>query len=159
MEPPNHHVLMMFHAGSEPYKFVDSQDRPQLCLVAVHQHGGPPVRSDIYPDLKGPLRRRRAHGLDERQRQPRVHFRGGAAGGRGRAAEPSRLIMLHAAAEPCKFVIPKIAKPHPWRMFVNTAAPTPRDIYPDLEGPPAPADGMVLVEGRSLICYVARDEV
>ena len=67
--------------------------------------------------------------------------------------------MLHAGAEPCKFVIPKIARPYSWRLFVNTAAPTPRDIYPDLQGPPSPGDGMVLVEGRSLICYVARDEV
>ena len=37
--------------------------------------------------------------------------------------------------------------------------PAPSDIYPDLQGPPSPADGLVLVEGRSLLCYVARDEV
>ncbi len=77
------------------------------------------------------------------------------------AAPPNHhvMMMLHSGAEPYKFVIPKIARPYSWRLFVNTAAPTPRDIYPDLQGPPAPADGLVLLEGRSLVCCVARDEM
>ena len=44
-----------------------------------------------------------------------------------------------------------------WRLFVNTAARSPQDIYPDLKGPP-PADGLVELEGRSLMCFVAADE-
>ncbi len=69
------------------------------------------------------------------------------------------LIMLHAGAEPHKFTIPKIARHYAWWLFINTAAPSPRDIYPDLKGPPPPASGVVALEGRSLVCFIARDEV
>ena len=53
-DPPNHHVLIMLHAGAEPQQVRDSQGRPRHALVAVHQHGRPPARDDIYPDLDGP---------------------------------------------------------------------------------------------------------
>jgi hypothetical protein len=42
---------------------------------------------------------------------------------------------------------------------VNTAAPSPRDVYPELDGPSPPADWVVELEGRSMAVYVARDEV
>jgi hypothetical protein len=32
------------------------------------------------------------------------------------------------------------------------------DVYPGLNGPSPPADGVVELEGRSLACYVAWDE-
>ena len=76
--PPNHHVLIMFHAGAEPHKFVDSEDRPKLST-------------------------------------------GGSSSTRRRAS--------------------------------------PHDIYPDLQGPSPPAKGVVELVGRSLMCFVAPDEI
>ncbi|HID76935.1 MAG TPA: glycogen debranching protein GlgX [Planctomycetaceae bacterium] len=67
------------------------------------------------------------------------------------------LLMCHAGVEPQRFVIPEIARGLPWRQFIDTAAPVPDDIYPNLNGPEPPADWTVTLESRSLVCYVAPD--
>jgi glycogen operon protein len=69
------------------------------------------------------------------------------------------LIMFHAGNHAHKFMIPKPARGLSWWLFVNTAAPSPRDIYPDLKGPPPALSGAVEMESRSLMCFVARDEI
>jgi len=69
------------------------------------------------------------------------------------------LMMFHAGTDPQRFVIPPPARRFPWSLLVNTAAKSPRDIYPGLNGPAPPSDGVVEVEGRSLACYIARDEL
>jgi glycogen operon protein len=68
------------------------------------------------------------------------------------------LVMFNADPEPRKFVIPKIARGWSWWLFINTTATYPKDIYPDLDGPCPPPDWTIELEGRSLVCYVARDE-
>jgi glycogen operon protein len=67
------------------------------------------------------------------------------------------LFILHACQEPREFILPMVARDIPWRLFINTAAESPADIYPGLDGPPAPPNGVVAVESRSLVCYVAPD--
>jgi glycogen operon protein len=66
------------------------------------------------------------------------------------------LIFIHAGTDSRHFVLPPIARPIDWRMFLNTAAESPCDIYPSLDGP-APANGIVTMESRSMAVYVARD--
>ena len=68
------------------------------------------------------------------------------------------LILLHAGCDPRQFLIPHVVRSFAWRRFVDTAADSPDDVYPELDGPPPPATGLVQLEGRSLVCYVARDE-
>ena len=68
------------------------------------------------------------------------------------------LLMLHAGTEPRRFMIPAGARALDWRLFIDTAAPHPDDIYPDLNGPAAPGDGAVMVESRSLVCFLAGDK-
>jgi len=68
------------------------------------------------------------------------------------------LVMFHAGAEPREFRIPEVARTLAWWLFVDTAAEPPGDIYPELDGPAPPPGGVVPLEGRSLVCYVARDE-
>jgi hypothetical protein len=65
--------------------------------------------------------------------------------------------MCHAGVDPCRFAIPEIVRRLPWRLFINTAVKAPGDIYPKLDGPPPPPDGHVMLEARSLVCYVAPD--
>ncbi len=75
--------------------------------------------------------------------------------------EPSNhhvMIMMHAGTEPQHFSIPKIARTLAWRLFINTAAESPADVYPELNGPPANVEKGVELESRSLLCYVADDE-
>ncbi len=69
------------------------------------------------------------------------------------------LMMFHAGAEPQRFTMPPLARGLPWRLFINTAAESPGDIYPDLDGPAPPPDDAIQLESRSLVCYIARDKV
>jgi glycogen operon protein len=76
-------------------------------------------------------------------------------------SEPSHshhvLILCHAGVDPCRFVIPQPARHLPWRLFVNTAVKAPGDIYPNLDGPAPSPDGVVILDARSLVCYLAAD--
>ena len=66
---------------------------------------------------------------------------------------------MHGGSEPRQMTIPHVVQPYLWRQFVNTAAESPADVYPDLDGPAPPPDGIVEMEDQSLLCYVARDEL
>ena len=68
------------------------------------------------------------------------------------------LLMYHAGIESREFKVPEIALDVPWRLFVNTAAEPPNDVYPGLDGPRPGAGGVVPVESRSLLCFVATDQ-
>jgi isoamylase len=52
---------------------------------------------------------------------------------------------------------PFVARGSAWRLFLNTAADSPDDIYPSLDGPPLAENGIVTMESRSMVLYVARD--
>jgi len=83
-----------------------------------------------------------------------------AAAPRRHRSEPANhhvLMMFHSAPEPRRFVVPEIARRLPWRRLIDTAARCPADIYPDFDGPAINGDGSVLLEGRSVVVYVARD--
>ncbi len=67
------------------------------------------------------------------------------------------MILAHAGTDARHFVIPVVARGLGWRLFVDTAAESPADIYPNLDGPPAPDNGVVTMEARSIVVYVAAD--
>ncbi|MBN2473823.1 MAG: glycogen debranching protein GlgX [Pirellulales bacterium] len=69
------------------------------------------------------------------------------------------LLMFHSGTEPRPFHLPQPALPRRWRLLVNTAADPPGDVYPGLDGPAPPDDGVVELEGRSLVGYVAPEEI
>ncbi len=64
------------------------------------------------------------------------------------------MIMLHAGGQPQRFQIPTAAAGLHWRLFVDTAAHSPADIYPDADGPTPPEEPLTL-ENHALRCYVA----
>jgi len=74
-------------------------------------------------------------------------------------AEPNHhlLMLFHAGTEPRQFTLPELARSFAWKLFLNTAAKSPDDIYPELDGPPPAPGGRMMLESRSLVCYVARD--
>ncbi|MGL4943805.1 MAG: glycogen debranching protein GlgX [Thermoguttaceae bacterium] len=45
------------------------------------------------------------------------------------------LIMCHAAWEPRDFCFPAVCQQFSWRLFLDTAAPSPNDIFPAADGP------------------------
>jgi glycogen operon protein len=83
-----------------------------------------------------------------------------AAAPRRRRYDPPNhhvLLFFHAGAEPREFRFPEAACGLPWRQFIDTAEPVPRDVYPNLNGPLPPRNGKLILQGRSLVCYVSPD--
>ena len=67
------------------------------------------------------------------------------------------LMFCHAGIEVRRFVMPAITRGIPWRTFIDTSAESPYDIFPELDGPTAPDDGVLHLESRSTLCFVAPD--
>ena len=78
----------------------------------------------------------------------------GTAGLDDPAARPIMLLM-HAGTDAQDYVLPPNVLALPWRQFVDTAAESPQDIYPTLDGPPLPAGGKLKLKHHTLMCYVA----
>ncbi len=64
------------------------------------------------------------------------------------------LVMLHSGAQPQEFTPPPAAASINWRLFIDTAAEMPDDIYPEADGPALGRDP-VLLDSHTLRCYVA----
>jgi glycogen operon protein len=65
------------------------------------------------------------------------------------------LLLFNADHVSKQFVLPAIARAETWRLFLDTAATPPHDIYPAADGPPPPKTGRIKLADRSLRCYVA----
>ena len=63
------------------------------------------------------------------------------------------LLMVNSTSEDRPFAVPPVAQSITWRLFVDTAAAPPYDIYPDRDGP-QPAGELVLPY-RSMRVYVS----
>ncbi len=66
------------------------------------------------------------------------------------------LLLFNSTPDPCEFTFPQVTRNRTWRLFIDTASPSPRDIYPNLDGPRSPASGRVRLTYRSFMCYVAQ---
>jgi glycogen operon protein len=70
----------------------------------------------------------------------------------GSTAGHNVLLICHGGMSPRNFLLPPVAREQSWRLFVDTSAASPKDIFPNCDGPP-PRGKLQLVE-RSLVCYV-----
>ena len=66
-------------------------------------------------------------------------------------------MLIHAGSDSRHFILPQSVRNIGWRLLLNTAAESPDDIHPALDGPPPPQNNVVTIEPRSLVVYVARD--
>ena len=98
-------------------------------LVQPRRHAGRLEHARLQPDL--------------RVRHERPHRPGG----------PRRDDHAPRRPEPHEFTPPPAAANINWRLFIDTAADTPDDIYPEADGPPLGRDP-VLLDGRTppLLC-------
>jgi len=113
---------------------------------------GPPRRPGGLPDASwyGADGRPVNWQLDQRSLQCLL----AAVAQRGTTAQPNHhvLMMFHAGVEPRRFFLPEIARGLAWWQFVNTGAASPRDIYPNLDGPAPPASGEIeLKDERNIL--------
>ena len=65
------------------------------------------------------------------------------------------LIFTHAGTLPRDFAVPGPARKIAWTQFVNTGAESPKDVYPNLDGPELRVDRKVTLIDHSLVCYVS----
>lgn len=65
------------------------------------------------------------------------------------------LLIYHNGQEPVTFRLPEELRTLSWRLFVNTAAESPNDIYPSLDGPEFTADEDLILPPFSLHCFLA----
>ena len=78
----------------------------------------------------------------------------GTAGLDDPAARPV-MLLLHSGQDTQEFVIPEALRSMPWRQFIDTAAPMPKDIHPEIDGPKLPATNKLSLVHHTLMCYVA----
>jgi glycogen operon protein len=66
------------------------------------------------------------------------------------------LILCHSGHHAREFTLPSSVQSQPWRLFIDTAADPPGDLYPGADGPPPPSGGRLTLADRSLVCFVAQ---
>jgi glycogen operon protein len=64
------------------------------------------------------------------------------------------LILIHGGTAPRLFEMPQVVRNHAWRLFFDTAAVSPKDIYPDCDGPVLPRSSRLTLQERSIVCFV-----
>jgi glycogen operon protein len=64
------------------------------------------------------------------------------------------LLLINATGSPREFILPAIAKGTKWRQFIDTAADSPKDIYPKCDGPAPPKSGKLTLDYRSTMVFV-----
>jgi isoamylase len=64
------------------------------------------------------------------------------------------MVMLHCGPQSQEFTPPPPAASIKWRLFIDTAAASPDDIYPEADGP-ALSKNPVVLDSHTLRCYVA----
>ena len=65
------------------------------------------------------------------------------------------LIMFNSDPEPREFLVPTICRSKTWKLFADTSANSPHDIYPDEDGPALGAIGARPLAAKSTAIYVA----
>jgi glycogen operon protein len=82
----------------------------------------------------------------------------GTAGLDDPAARPV-LMMFNSSGQPRTFTPPGPALRFTWRLFVDTAAQAPGDIYPEIDGPALPSNRQIPLAGHSVVCYVGHERI
>ncbi len=68
------------------------------------------------------------------------------------------LAMFNSSKEAVDFMIPTATKHLDWRLFCDTAAKSPADVFPNFDGPQLADSGIHLVQPRSLVVFVSQTE-
>jgi isoamylase len=67
----------------------------------------------------------------------------------------SVMLLVNSTPNSREFIVPAIAKGVKWRLFSDSAAESPKDVFPDLDGPPLPTTNRITLKEHSLCCFVA----
>jgi glycogen operon protein len=67
------------------------------------------------------------------------------------------MILVNSNYQPRRFLLPVIAKDRRWNLFLDSAADTPREVFPKIDGPPPPTSGVLELDGKCVRVYVAEN--
>jgi glycogen operon protein len=67
------------------------------------------------------------------------------------------LLLVNPSGRSRRFILPPVAKGIPWRLFIDTNATPPLDVYPQLDGPLLGPLKSVTLDQHSLQCFVASE--
>ena len=67
------------------------------------------------------------------------------------------VMMFNSTGEDRDFFMPTVAGDSVWNLFLDTAAPSPEDIYPDLNGPEPSGEKSVSMAHHSLKVFIGRN--
>jgi glycogen operon protein len=65
------------------------------------------------------------------------------------------IMMFNSTGDDREFHLPEIGRGVQWNLFLDTAAESPNDIYPDVDGPVAPNNRMISMPCHSMKVYVS----
>jgi isoamylase len=66
------------------------------------------------------------------------------------------VLMFNSTGQIREYRLPHIAHEMKWNLFLDTAAESPHDIYPNVDGPEPLGDGMITMPHHSLKVYVSQ---
>ena len=74
--------------------------------------------------------------------------------------DPKRLgrdviLMFNSTGQTREYQIPEVGSPIEWNLFIDTAADSPGDIFPEVDGPMPPSSGLVEMPHHSMKVYVS----
>lgn len=67
------------------------------------------------------------------------------------------MIMINAGEVACEFITPVVAKEHKWRYFLDTSEESPRDIYPDMDGPLLDKKQRIILPSKTTMVFYSED--
>lgn len=65
------------------------------------------------------------------------------------------LLLINSSGQGCRFMVPAIAKSKNWRLFADTSAESPKDIYANMDGPALSKSASHTLPHKSMAVYVA----
>jgi len=65
------------------------------------------------------------------------------------------MLLMHPGTDTQEFSIPTELRTYPWKQFIDTSAEMPGDVYPSIDGPPLPINGLLQLKHHTLMCFVA----
>ena len=68
------------------------------------------------------------------------------------------LLLVNPSGKSRRFILPPVVKGIPWRLFIDTNAKPPKDVYPQLGGPLLNPSRSVELNHHSLKCFVAANK-
>jgi len=63
------------------------------------------------------------------------------------------LMMFNSSQQGCQFALPVVAEDRQWQLFIDTSEPSPKDVYPEMNGPYLTKGESIVLPGRTMMLW------